>query len=55
MGIVDLFFWANKEKNVIKFVNNFSKKLKELETINQKLRIELINHPRSKNVFRNKN
>jgi hypothetical protein len=48
MCIVDLFFWVNKEKNVIKFISNFIQKLKDLEKINQKLKIELMKNKRYK-------
>lgn len=48
MGLLDLFFGVNQQTKTIKFQTDFVTKLKELEKINNQLKDELKNHPRSK-------
>ena len=48
MGLMDLFYGVNKERDVIKFVDDFIPRLKSLEKDNNVLKSELMSHPRFK-------
>lgn len=43
--LLDLFYGVNKERNVVKFKDDFIQRFRELESQNEKLRQELIKQP----------
>ena len=52
MGLLDLFFGVNQKYKTFKFVDDFQSKYKKLVCDNQKLKKELMNHPRYLKVIK---
>lgn len=50
MGIMDLFYGVNKDRNVLKFIDQFSSRLKALEEENHKLKALMMETDRYKAV-----
>ncbi len=48
MGLMDLFYGVNKGRDVIKFIDEFIPRLKDLEKQNNKLKAEMMRSPRFK-------
>lgn len=50
MGLMDLFYGVNMELSVIKFIDDFIPRLKQLEKKNLEQKFEMMNHERYKNI-----
>lgn len=53
MNLMDLFYGVNKERDVIKFTDNFIARLKALEKQNEKLKNDLMQNDRYKTIQKN--
>lgn len=53
MGLLDLFYGVNKDYKVLELQDNFLVEMQKLKENNNKLKVEMMNHPRLKRYAKN--